>query len=465
MATIRDHIDVQVILNTAVAPSASFGVGLLLVDDIQIPTDKRYIIVTPDDYDSLDTSSQAFKYAQAYFAQKRTPQTLVLGRSFEADSLPYWLSGPALDRDPASYDELGDASLNVDNGTVDEDFTVSLIGVTAFDQIVDKFQQQFDAAGTLTGLTINLDLFGRLQITDDVAGGTVTVGDAAAGSSLSVLFDYADDISVPTAPEETLIASTQALQEQQVGFYNVNVRGAQTVDDLVDYASWVETQALLVDFVYSGVDAISSGSEADLGSRLQALGLDRSMVIYTERGDYPDASVNGCVLPGKEGTVSWSWEALKLVLDSGLLQPLSSTSRAVLKDKGYNWIETLEGNTILYDGITSGNEEKRVMLGKDWYEFSIQSAIYVRQLNIPLSSFDNDTMTALEKIIRDVSDEAVERKIIIDTVKYPLIVSLPDADDIDQTQKDDHKFTELNAFSAKINSAINDYRIVGIWNK
>lgn len=464
MATVRDHIDVQVILNTTALPSASFGVGLLLVDDVQIPADKRWIAVTSEDYDALDTGSDAFKYAQSYFAQKRTPQQLILGRSFEADSLPYWMSGPALDQDPASYAGIADASLNVDNGTLDEDFTAVLTGVTTFAQVIALFQAQFDAASTLTGLTISLDLFNRLQITDDASGGTVLVSDAASGTSLATLFDYADGASVPTAPEETLIASTQALQEQQVGFYNVNLRGSQSVDDLVDFASWVETQALLVDFVYSEVDAVSSGSSADLGSRLQALGVDRSMVIYTERTDYPDGAVNGCVLPGKEGTVSWSWEALKLVLDSGLLQPLSSTSRAVLKDKGYNWIETIEGSTILYDGITSGNEEKRVMLGKDWYEFTIQSQIFVRQLNVPLSSFDNETMGALEKIIRDVSDEAVERKIIIDTVAYPLVVSLPDADTIDQAQRDDHKFTELNAFSAKINSAINDYRIVGIWN-
>jgi len=465
MATVKDHIDVQVQLNTAVAPEASFGTGLFLVDDTQIPADKRWIVVTPDDYDNLDSSSHAYKYAAAYFGQKRIPDTLIIGRLFEAASLAYWYSGADADLTIATWAAITTGSCKVGDGTGTEDFTgFDFTGVTTIAQILAVIQAKLDLAATVTGITVIQDTFDRIQFVG-AAAQTITVIDAASGTSLSTLLDYAGSASVATVAIETAAESVQAIEAQGVGFYNINLRSSFTTAELVTFAQWVETQNYLVDFVYTTVDAIGSAATTDLGYKLKALGLDRSMVIYTEKTlEYPDAADAGCVLPGKEGSISFAWEALKSVTDSGSPDPLSSTSRAVLKTKGYSWIETIESNNILYPGITAGNEEKRVMLGRDWYTFTIQSRIFVRQINVELNAFDNETMGALEKIIREVSEEAVERRIILDTPAYPLTITLPDADDIPQEQRDAHEFEELEAFEAKINSAINDYKIVGIWN-
>ena len=50
MAEIRDHIDVQAILQTATSPETYFGVQCFLVDDDQIPVDMRRQYVTDRSY-------------------------------------------------------------------------------------------------------------------------------------------------------------------------------------------------------------------------------------------------------------------------------------------------------------------------------------------------------------------------------------------------------------------------------
>lgn len=464
MATIKDHIDVQVQINNPSLPVAAFGISLLLVDDTQIPVDKRYIYVTSEDYDALDHSSHAYKYSLVYFAQKRQGEKLMIGRSLEDDSLPYWYTGPAFSSEPSGWLAIVAGSLNVDNGTLDEDFTgFDFSGVTAASQIPGIFNAEFDLASSVTGLVASLDLYGRLIITGS-AGETISITDAATGTSILTKLDSVNGASVASVPAEDLATTCSQISGFGALFYNINLRGSQTDDELVDFASWAESKALLVDFVYTQPGAISSGTTSDLGSRLKALGLERSMAIYTEKTtEYPDAAANGCVIPAKEGTTSWAWEGLKLVTDSGSPNPLSTTSRGVLLSKGYNWIENIEGNTILYNGITAGGEEKRIMLGRDWYEFTTQSRVFSRQLTEPVTNFDNDTMVALEKIIRETNVEAEARKIIVDTAARPAKITLPDADSIPIEQRSAHKFTELNAFSAYINSAVNDYKLVGAW--
>lgn len=466
MTTLKERIDVSVTLNTPVAPIAAFGISLFLVDDTQIPVDQRYIVVTEDDWDGFDSSSHAYKYSNVYFGQKRTPDQLIVGRLLEAASYPYRYSGPDLESTLATWQALTAGSFNLDNGTSDEDFTgLNFSSITAVSQVPTVIQAKLDAASTVTGFSCHIDLLGRLVFT---AGGTtqsVTITNAASGTSMLVIMDIAGGAAVASVAAETAQESVQAIKDLGIAFYNINLRSSFTVAELTDFASWVEIQVNLVDFVYTDSDAISAVATTDLGYALEALGLDRSMVIYTENTDeYPDAAINGCVLPATEGTTAFTWEALKLVTDSGDSAPLTTTERGTLKTKGYCWLEEIEDNVILYDGITAGNEEKRIMLGKDWYEFTIQSRIFLNQLAVPLNAFDNDTMTALQKIIEEVSAEAVKRRIIKDTPAKPLSITLPDADDITDEVIATRKFTELEAFTAYINSAINDYKIVGVWS-
>jgi len=141
---------------------------------------------------------------------------------------------------------------------------------------------------------------------------------------------------------------------------------------------------------------------------------------------------------------------------------LTTSERIALKAKGWNWIETV-GETYLYDGITFGGEEKRIMLGRDWFVSRIMEDIFTDQLNSPLNAFDNETLTKIEGFIRTRGEQAITRRILVNTPDRPFTVNLPDADDITAEERQSHKLTQYDVFKGYINSAINDYQIVGTW--
>jgi hypothetical protein len=115
----------------------------------------------------------------------------------------------------------------------------------------------------------------------------------------------------------------------------------------------------------------------------------------------------------------------------------------------------------MYDGITAGGEEKRIMLGRDWFTFRIEEDIFGYQLNQPLAAFDNPTLTAIEGAIWYWITEGVARKLFVNTEGQPASVTLPDADDFTAAEKATHTLTVTDAFVVHLNSAINDYVLTG----
>jgi hypothetical protein len=479
MAVIQDHVDVQAILQTASAPRASFGINNFLVDDAQIPVDVRFRYTTKSSWDSDFTSGTVpYDYSNVFFAQKRVAEKLMIGRWAATATSPYWVAGAGYEKDYTVWKAVTDGSFKVvDNaGTPNEDevTAIDFSAITSIAQVASTLTTKIQAivAPNITGLdtsTFEFDSLGRLVLKMSTSGAAaaevhIEAISPASGTDLAVAFmDSANGITQAgldaEAPEDALTAISQL----DDSYYNVQIRG-ESIAQAEDLATYIEGKEKLLDLFVTDANAKNSGATTDIGYILYQLSTKRTMAIYTEHTDeYPDAAVAGAVLPGQEGTINFAYEVLSLVSDSGLTQPLTVTERSALKAKGYVWIETIGTNTYLYDGITIGNEEKRIMLGRDWFVARIREGIFTYQLNTPLAAFDNETLTAVEGAIWNVANQAIERRILVNTAERPFTVTLPDADDIDAAERATHKLTVLDAFQGYINSAINDYKIVGTW--
>jgi hypothetical protein len=66
--------------------------------------------------------------------------------------------------------------------------------------------------------------------------------------------------------------------------------------------------------------------------------------------------------------------------------------------------------------------------------------------------------------IREVGAEAIARGILLDTAEFPWTVTIPDADDFTAAERATHTMTITDAFTGYLNSAVNDYVIVGTWS-
>jgi len=475
MATIKDHVNVQAILQTAVATQTTFGLQLFMVDDDQILPDQRVLIVSQSDYTDLTSGTVPRNYANVFFAQKRVPAQLMLGRWFSAATNPYTYSGPALETDYTVWKAITDGTIEFSDGTNTESITaVDFSSITSAAQIPTVLTAKLAAlvAPTITGLdtsTFEYDALGRLNLRMSTTGAsalTVTLQSEGTGTDLTsaAFLDSANGAAVAGFDAEEPTAALAAIQAVNDTFYNVHIRGESNTQQ-VALAADIEAKEKLLDLFITDANAVSSASTTDVPYQLEALSYKRTMCIYTEQTtEFPDAAVAGCVLPADEGTTSFAFEVLSGVTDSGGSGTLSTTERSVLATKSCTWIETIGSNTYLYDGITSGGEEKRVMLARDWFVSRIREGIFTDQLNQPLSAFDNPTLSRVENRIREVGAEAIARGILLDTEEFPWTVTIPDADSFSSADRATRTMTIDDAFVGYINSAVNDYVITGTWS-
>jgi hypothetical protein len=477
MAEIVDHVDVQAILETAQALAKGFGVQLFIVDDPQIPIDVRFTYTTKaTKADDFSEGTIPRGYADVFFGQKRVAEELMIGRWASAATSPYYVCGAGYEKDYAVWELISDGSFAVqDNSTptpkTDILTAIDFDGATTLTQVLGILNAALAAIGSpnitgITDATFAIDARGRLALKMATTGSsapTISIISDATGTDLSPLFDIAKGFAVSGFDAETPTEAVTAISEIDNSWYNLHERGCDD-DEQVSLGTYIEGLEKLCDLVLTDTDAKNPAISSDVGSQLQALTTRRTMCIYTEHTDqYPDAAVAGAVLPAQEGTTNFAHEQLSLVTDSGLTKSLTKPERNALKAKNICWIQNVGGIVEMYNGITSGKEEKRVMLGRDWYVARIREAIFSDMVNDPLHAFDNPTMTKVEGRIREVSNEAHDREIIVNTPARPLTISIPDADTFTKAERASHKAEIFNAFTCYINSAINDYLIVGTW--
>lgn len=480
MVAVIDHVNFQTAIQSGGIEAPTFGNQLLLVDDEQIPTDVRFTLHTQQSWDDDFTiGSVPYDYSSVFFGQAAPkPNQLMVGRWVSANSNPLFVSGPSYEVDFTVWEAISDGSYTVSDGTNSDAITGNdFTGITALSQILAIMNAELTAFGapTVTGLNTfawEFDALGRLVLRSSESGAsadTIAVITGGGGTDLAaVIMDAANGSSPPGIDAESLEAAAQAITATgPVGadYFNVHQRGGDD-DQMQALAAWIETQKKLSDLVLTAVAVKDPGSTTDLAAVLFALGYKRTLGIYTEHTDeYPDAAAAGFFLPLPEGTAQFEWQDLVGISDSGDPTPLDATARAALIAKNCSQIEAIDGVTMLYNGLTFGGEEKRLMLGRDWFDAVNQVDIFNAHIRARGFFFDNDTFADIERGVRKRGKEAQERDILDDTPERPFVVALPDADDIPQSVRDSHTLTEFNLFKGFFKSAIQDYELVGTFSK
>lgn len=259
-----------------------------------------------------------------------------------------------------------------------------------------------------------------------------------------------------------------AIQELNDTFWMVSERGMVQAEQET-FAAGVNAMSKALVLVTNDADSYDSGSTTDLAYNLKALSQKRVMVIYhDDSAVYPDACVNGCVIPATEGTTAWSFETLSAIDQSGQEttgDPLTTTQKAALEAKNCQFIDTVGSNTFLAcglkSGLTVGGEEMRIILGRDWFVARYNEGLFTDMLNSPVHLFDNNTIGRAETLLRKLFAEGKTRNIFVDTPDRPFTVNFPDADDITAGERASHGLTITEAFIIYLNTSISKWSIVG----
>lgn len=473
-AKITDHVIYDVLLLSDIPPVASFGINLALIDESSIPVDKRLLIVSPTSYtDDLPAGSTALAYATTYFSQDLKADFLFFGRRIETATAPYFIWGADSETDYEVWKLISDGEFTVVNSDTDEDDIIGIdfSAVTNIDQVYALIEDELQAVAVpniagLDSATVTVDASGRISINlpaSQSGAATATIDikpvSGGAGTDLSaVLMDGPNGTSVVGYAVESVVDSFEAVRDVDDSFYNVEAVRASDADNLL-LAAAVNALKKQLTAVTKTAACLNPALDTDIMSVCKANSYDRTLVIYDADLDtqFVGAAVEGRLLPTEEGTTNWAFTTLSGVTSNGL----SVSERKAVKDKLGNYLETVGSSTYLYQGITSGNVEKRLVLGIDWFEDRCQVDNFAALLNLPLLGFDNDTITLIYGILDRWSTEAISRKIFVNTKERPFLITLPDADDFTQIDRASHKMTINDVFSGYANSAVNDILVRG----
>ena len=225
------------------------------------------------------------------------------------------------------------------------------------------------------------------------------------------------------------------------------------------------------------VEAYNAGSNADIGALLRAISSNRASVIFHPAtvtlvdgvkdisGERPDAAILGRMSMTQEGAEQFDWQALVGVSDSNL----TAAQQNVLTDqgtgKGYNFVEQLKNTTFihLFRGRTCTDREIRIQWGADWHDVSFETGLANYAFQNPLMAFDDETFADAESIAYQWRDQALERRIIVNTAERPAVIKFPDPDTIDASTRASGVATLNNVYDYYLNSAIDEWRITGNW--
>lgn len=482
MADIIDYINFQTLLQTTVTPRQSFGIQLFLVDDDQIPVDVRYRYVTPAGYtDDLEFGTVPRDYATVFFSQDLKADKLMLGRWVGSASHPYFICGPGYEKNPtvwASYGSTGSFKV-VDNSTPtpleDEVIGVVLGGVTTLQQAADQLTAAIQAIVTpnITGLDTSefkIDSLGRLILEMPTTGSTaktVYITTASSGTDISEpLLDASNGTVVAGYDVEEPVDAVDAISDLDDTWYNLHERGA-TADQQMDLADYVEGREKLVDLFITDTDAYNPADTDNVPYKIFNGGYKRVLCVFPQCPEYtdtyPDAAAAGRFLPAEEGSTQFEGQRLYGLSSEFSGTPLTITQRTVLEDRNCSYIVNVSGTLFLFNGLTGAGIEKRIMLGRDWFNARNREDIFTYQIQQALVSFDNQSLSAIEGIIWSNIREGIARRILVDTPNRPATVTFPDADDITQAERATHTLTVFDAFRVFLNIAIHRYQIVGTW--
>jgi hypothetical protein len=447
---------------------------MLLVDTTDVSTDVRYLDTTKSSYQSdLTSGTTHYKWAQEFWSQKRSAEELRIGRWVKTATAALAV-GPDAVTTAADYAALTTTGqLNIVEGASNEDINPDFTGDTTFADVAASIQTALQAGVLTAAYTCSIDNHGRIQIVSDNPGSTadsVSWGTPAAGTDLSGASYLGTSVSVDGLDAEEPSDALTAISAINDEYYDIAIRGESTAQQQT-LAATVESLAKQLTLVSTEAGAKSAISTSDVPYLLSQLGYDRTHILYTEHNidelvGMVDAAVQGTCLPAEAGTTAWSSEKLSGVYESGkdsfaLPLALTNAERSALEDKNCNYIVNTGGVLYSRKGVNCSGEEKVTMIGVDWLQENIQNDIHSYNVNHPRPAFDEPTLAAYEKIVRQYLTEALSRGFIVDTRERPITISFPDADDFTAAQRASHTMTLSNVFSAYINSTVNDVVITG----
>jgi hypothetical protein len=448
MSELDNIIQQTISLQAARVSQAGFGTPLVLDYHTRYSSNlvREYSELSDMVDDGFATTDPAYKAASKIAAQDPGPASWKIGRRTHGTSQKFeWTPVTAVST-------LYAFGLAVTGGA---------------DQLIS-----FTSSATATSAEILLGLTARLAaanayaaagLTAATASGKVTLTGPATGPKFEV-FIY-DDLTKYTPTAFSLLQDTtadnniesdfNACLAEDDDFYGV-MSTSKGAAELKLLSATIETLRKFLVIASMDNDIIST-STSDIATYNQGQSYNRTAGLFNDRHmQHPDAALLGRWLPYTPGS-----ETVKFKVLTGITPTkLTSTYRAKLRLKNFNFFNTVAGLNIVEDGICATGEFMDTIRYDDWLYANIQQDVLALLASMPKVPFTDTGIAQVGGAVQNVLTRGEQNG---GGVKGSSVVNLPAASSIstaDRVSRFLNKITWSQDLAGAVHSASIEGRLV-----
>lgn len=383
-----DVINVQVTLDPTAAQERNFGNGLFVGDSDVIDTVERLRVYTTLGQVAADFGNQAPEYlaSQLYFGQNPQPEECYIGR-WASTAVHGVLRGAILSPTQKAVGNFN----NINNGSLSVVIDSTPHNITGLDftaQVnLNGIAQVLDSA--LTGFgNVSWDANNSRFLLESATAGSLSSVQfatlAGSGTDMSAAFGFsqaAGGYTVGGINAETILTALQLFANRSTDWYNAQVAANANpgTNDYLALASFIEgaSPTRTLGITTQDPSSLDPSITTDLGSQLQALGVNRTFIQYSSNTPYAAASFFGRAatvdFEGDATTITMAFKQEPLVV----AELLTESQKQALVGKNINAFLKYNNNTsILMPGIMCGGQWFDAVHGTDWLQNEMQTDVW-----------------------------------------------------------------------------------------
>ena len=194
-------------------------------------------------------------------------------------------------------------------------------------------------------------------------------------------------------------------------------------------AASIETQLKL--FFNLTIDPrMITTSTDDIGSILNALSYDRSIVVYTGSDDnHIEAGWVGQNAPKDPGSITWKFKSLSGVT----ADTFTPTEKTNVKGKEVNLYNEIGGIDIMEEGVVISGEFIDIMRGADWIQVRMEEKVFGTLANQPKVPYTDSGVDIVKSDVSSILQLAIGQGILADDPAP--VVTAPEVADISTADK------------------------------
>jgi len=395
---VRDIVNVTIQV-AALAPAApTFSRVLCVGSATRLPSYDRLRLYTSlagvaEDFQSTDSE---YAFATTFFARTPMPKELMIGRRLIAafaGTLKSGLRSTTL----SDYTAVtaGGFDINID-GTVRQVHGIDLHSCADLAAVAAAVQTAVQAE--LASTTVTYD-GANFVVTSPTTGVNSIVGYAVAPTTtattdLSVIMGLTalkGALRAAGGAAEAPVDSLTALGRIDGSWYGFGFTKEVADDDLLAASVWAEANAKFHAITYASPAAYDGTSSADLGSRLKAAGLTRTLIQFSSTTDYAVASAAACGFQVNYDQIN-STITLEFKQEPGVVpENLTATQYAALKAKNYCYLATVSnGFVMLFNTKTPSGRFFDEIVNLDWFAADLSNNAFTALATSPTKVAQTD---------------------------------------------------------------------------